>query len=85
MIHRYFEEVEGDEIVKGWFGEYRKKVKVPSAKYYIDCKEDYSKHWKYDRPYELVKYGDGAEKPKHIETTNAEEGFKLFYKYCEEN
>lgn len=79
MIYRRFEEVEGDEIVKGWFGEYRKKVQVPTAKYYICCKEDYSKFNKYDKTYELVKYGDGVKEPE-----DSEEGFKSFYKYCEE-
>lgn len=84
MIHRYYEEVETDEVVKGKLLDYNKRVKVPTAKYYIDCKEDYSKHWKYDRPYELIKYGDGVEEPEHIETTDAQEGFELFWKYCEE-
>ena len=84
MIHRYYEEVESDEIVKSIWGEYKKRVKVPTAKYYIDCKEDYSKHWKYDRPYEIVKYGDGVNEPEHKEKISSEEALELFYKYCEE-
>ena len=83
MIYRYYEEVESDEIVKGIWGEYKKRVKVPTAKYYIDCKEDYSKHWKYDRPYEIVKYGDGVNEPEHKEKISIEEALELFYKYCE--
>lgn len=80
MLHRKFEEIETEEIVNSIWGTYKKRVQVPTAKYYIDCKEDYSKHSKYDRPYELVKYGDGVKEP-----SDAEEGFKLFYEYCEEN
>lgn len=83
MLHRKFEEVEdGEEETRGLYGTYMKKKyrRVPTAKYYIDCKEDYSKHWKYDRPYELTKYGDGVE-----EAGDAEKGFELFYKYCEED
>ncbi len=83
MLHRKFEEVECGESEKiGFKGTFISKdyKRVPTAKYYIDCKEDYSKHWKYDRPYELTKYGDGVE-----EAGDAEEGFDLFYKYCENN
>ena len=80
MLHRYYEEVETEEEVKTiWGGTYKKTVKVPTAKYYIDCKEDHTRHYKYDRPYELVKYGDGVEASE-----DAEEGFELFYRYCEE-
>lgn len=65
MLHRHYEEVEdGEEETQGLCGLYMKKKykKVPTAKYYLDCKEEYSKHYKYDRPYELIKYGDGIEK-----------------------
>ena len=82
MLHRHYEEVEaGEEETRGLFGTYMKKIyeKVPTARYYIDCKEDYSKHWKYDRPYELIKYGDGVAE----NTEPAEVGFKKFWNYCE--
>lgn len=56
MLYRHYEEVETDEIVKGLFGCYKKKIKSPTARYYINCKEDYSKHSEYDRSYDLIKY-----------------------------
>ena len=80
MLHRHYEEVESDEDVKSIWGTYKKRIKVPTAKYYIDCKEDYTKHYKYDRPYELVKYGDGVERSNN----DVEEALNMFYKYCEE-
>lgn len=83
MIHRIYEEIEdGEELVQGFHGLYTRKSfkRVPTAKYVLDCKEDYSKHWKYDRPYELIKYGDGVERSNE----DIEEAFNLFYKYCEE-
>lgn len=82
MLHRHYEEVEdGEEETRGLYGTYMKKKykRVPTAKYYLDCKEEYSKHFKYDRPYELVKYGDGVE--ESVEP--AEIGFKKFWNYCE--
>ena len=60
QIRRVYEEVEDGEKDSIW-GKIKKYKKVPTARYYIDCKEDYSKHWKYDRSYELIKYGDGAD------------------------
>ena len=82
MLYRQHEEIEVKVERVGFKGKYMAKEYklVPTARYYIACKEDYSKHWKYDRPYELVKYGDGVE--DHIE--DAEEGFKCFYNYCKE-
>ena len=77
MLYRHYEEVETDEVIKGIFGCYKKKIKSPTSRYYINCKEDYSKHSKYDRSYDLIKYSK--------ESSDAEEGFKLFYNYCEEN
>lgn len=82
MLHRHYEEVEdGEEEAQGLYGAYMKKKykKVPTARYYLDCKEVYSKHYKYDRPYELIKYGDGV--AESVEP--AEIGLKKFWNYCE--
>lgn len=83
MLHRRYAEVEVGESEKvGLYGTYISKdyKKVPTAWYYIDCKEDWSAHSKYDRPYELRKYGDGVNEPEDCQS-----GIDLFHKYCEEN
>lgn len=84
MIHRIYEEIEdGVEPAQGIWGLYAKKLfkKVPTAKYVLNCREDYSAHAHYDRQYCLIKYGDGVERSNE----DTEEAFNLFYKYCEEN
>ena len=83
-IHRHYEEIEdGETEAEGIWGKYAKKLfkKIPTAYYWIDIKETYSAHYKYDRTYKLLKYGDGVEKSKET----CEEALNKFYKYCEEN
>lgn len=66
MLHRQHEEVEiGESEKQGLFGTYISKdyKRVPTPFYYIDCKEVYSKSYKWDKPYTLRKYGDGVEEP----------------------
>lgn len=78
MLHRHYEKVEdGEEETWGLYGLYKEKKykNVPTDKYYLDCKEEYSAHSKYDRPYELVKHETNIEP--------AEIGFKKFWNYCE--
>lgn len=84
QIHRRYEEIEdGETEADGIWGKYAKKLfkKVPTAYYWIDIKEDYSAHYRYDRTYVLKKYGNGVEKSKET----CEEALNKFYKYCEEN
>ncbi len=84
QIHRHYEEIEdGKTEADGIWGKYAKKLfkRVPTAYYWIDIKEDYSAHYRYDRTYALKKYGDGAEKSKEI----CEEELDKFYKCCEKN
>lgn len=78
-LYRVYEPIEnGVEIITDL---YRNKVerpkieRVPTNKYHIRLKEVYSKHDKYDRDYYLIKYQES--------NMDSEEGFELFYKYCE--
>lgn len=78
-IHRhYIEEEDGYEERTDFFGKKymtKKYKRVPTNKYWIECKEDYSKHSKYDRTYELIKHETKSE--------SAEIGLKKFWNYCE--
>ena len=55
QINIEYEDVETDEIVKSIFGEYKKKIRVPTSKFFIGIKEDYSKYPQYDKIYFLNK------------------------------
>lgn len=82
MLHRHYEEVEcGESEKEGLFGKYTSKdyKKVPTALYYIDCKETWSAHSKYDRTYKLIKYGDGIE--ENPETIS--DSINKWFNYCE--
>lgn len=80
MLYRVYEPVEnGTEIITDFFGnkiERPKIERVPTARYHIQLKEDFTKHRKYDRDYYLIKY--------EKQTSSAEEGFQTFYNYIEE-
>lgn len=66
-IYRQYEIVEdGETPADGIWGKYVKKLfkKIPTGRYYINCKEIYSSHYKYDRIYVLTKHRYVVEKSK---------------------
>ena len=84
LYQKFVDIDDGVEEVTDFLGKRFKKIKtkkVPTASYFILVKETYSAHNKYDTKYELVKYSE-EEKAK---MRPAQEGFDLFYNYCEEN
>lgn len=81
MIYRKYVEVEDGQVEEqGLYGPYMKTLykKVPTAEYYIEVKETYSAHSKYDRTYKLIKYGDGVEQREDDLI-----GIQKWLNYCE--
>ena len=84
MITRKYEEIEDGKVEEtGLYGKYMKKIykKVPTPYYFIEVKEDYSKHSKYDRTYKLKKYGDGCEENKET----VEKSLDKWFNFCDNN
>lgn len=82
MLHRFQTEIEdGTETYIDLYGNKvtkTKKKKIYTDEYWIDVKENFSRSWKYDKGYTLVKSDPNIKHP------TVEEALEEFHKFCEE-
>ena len=75
IIEEYVEETT-NEIEEDIWGTHRKTRRVKTNNYFLKLKEEYSKYSQYDKLYKYT---------VPFKNNPAEEGFDVFYKYCEVN
>lgn len=80
MLHRTKKEIENGTYYNPLLKcEMPKKEMIDTDEYWIDVKENFSKSWKYDKGYTLVKHDPNVKHP------TVDEALEQFYKFCEEN